>query len=110
MGVSQGCLLSPIINYLIQFILFRSSYMMTYSCAKFKENPCVGTFVTPPFRFKKKRNCIIHEAETKVLISCVVTAQLICTFVFACFMCCWFSCVGSNDFCAIFSKVQGLEI
>ena len=47
-GVSQGCLLSPIVNYLIQYIHFRSSYMMSYLCVKFKENPCVGTFVTPP--------------------------------------------------------------
>ena len=28
--------------------------------------------------FKKKRNCSIPVAKTKVLISCVVTAQLIC--------------------------------
>ena len=52
-GVSQGCLLSPIINYLIQYIHFHSSYMMIYFYVKFKENPCVGTFVTPPFGFKK---------------------------------------------------------
>ena len=31
----------------------------------------------------KKRNCIIPVAKTKVLISCAVTAQLICVFVFA---------------------------
>ena len=49
MGVSQGCLLSPIINYLIQYIHFHSSYVMTYLCVKFKENTCVGTSVTPPF-------------------------------------------------------------
>ena len=35
------------------------------------------------FRFKKKRDCTIHVVKTKVLISCVVTAQLICAFVFA---------------------------
>ena len=29
------------------------------------------------------RNCTIHVAKTKVLISCAVTAQLICVFVFA---------------------------
>ena len=35
------------------------------------------------FGFKKKRNCTIPVAKTKVLISCAVTAQLICAFVFA---------------------------
>ena len=29
------------------------------------------------------RDCTIHEAKTKALISCAVTAQLICVFVFA---------------------------
>ena len=29
------------------------------------------------------RNCTIYVAKTKALISCTVTAQLICTFVFA---------------------------
>ena len=32
--------------------------------------------------FRKKRNCTIRVAKTKVLISCAVTAQLICAFVF----------------------------
>ena len=31
----------------------------------------------------KKRNCTIRDANTKTLISCVVTAQLICSFVLA---------------------------
>ena len=31
----------------------------------------------------KKRNCTICLAKTKALISCAVTAQLICGFVFA---------------------------
>ena len=35
------------------------------------------------FVFKKKRNFTIHVAQTKVLISFAVTAQLICAFVFA---------------------------
>ena len=35
------------------------------------------------FGFKKKRNCTILVAKTKALISCAVTAQLICAFVFA---------------------------
>ena len=30
------------------------------------------------------RGCTIHVAKTKGLISCAVTAQLICGFVFAC--------------------------
>ena len=33
--------------------------------------------------FRKKRDCTIHVAKTKALISCAVTAQLICVFVFA---------------------------
>ena len=33
--------------------------------------------------FKKKRNCTIRVVKTKALISCAVTAQLICAFVFA---------------------------
>ena len=35
------------------------------------------------FGFRKQRDCPIHVAKTKVLISCTVTAQLICVFVFA---------------------------
>ena len=34
------------------------------------------------FRFKKKRDCTICVAKTKLLISCAVTAQLISSFVF----------------------------
>ena len=34
------------------------------------------------FRFKKK-DCTISVAKTEVLISCAVTAQLICLFIFA---------------------------
>ena len=37
----------------------------------------------------------IPAAKTKVLISCAVTAQLICIFVFAYAACCYFSCGGS---------------
>ena len=37
----------------------------------------------PYFGFKKKRNCTICVAKTQALISCAVTAQLICGFVFA---------------------------
>ena len=35
------------------------------------------------FRFRKKRDCTIYVAKTKALISCAVTAQLICGFVLA---------------------------
>ena len=35
------------------------------------------------FRIRKYRDCTICVAKTKVLISCAVTAQLICGFVFA---------------------------
>ena len=35
------------------------------------------------FWIKKKKDCTIPIAKTKVLISCAVTAQLICAFVFA---------------------------
>ena len=33
--------------------------------------------------FRKKRDCTFYIAKTKALISCAVTAQLICGFVFA---------------------------
>ena len=35
------------------------------------------------FGFRKKRNCTIYVAETLALISCAVTAQLICVFGFS---------------------------
>ena len=35
------------------------------------------------FGFKKKRDCTIHVAKTKLLISFAVTAKLICAFVFS---------------------------
>ena len=40
------------------------------------------------FRFEKERDCTIRVAKTKALISCAVTAQLICVFVFA-YANCW---------------------
>ena len=42
------------------------------------------------FGFKKKRDCTMRVAKTKALISCAVTAQLICAFGFA-YAHCWFS-------------------
>ena len=34
------------------------------------------------FRFRKQRDCTTYVVKTKALISCAVTAQLICAFVF----------------------------
>ena len=45
---------------------------------------------TRNFRIKQKRDCTIRVAKTKALISCAVTAPLICAFVFA-YADCWFS-------------------
>ena len=42
------------------------------------------------FGLMKKRDFTICESKTKALISCAVTAQLICAFVFA-YADCWFS-------------------
>ena len=41
-------------------------------------------------RRDQKRNCTIRLVKIKALISCAVTAQLICVFVFA-YADCWFS-------------------
>ena len=38
----------------------------------------------PNFGFRKKRDYIIYVAKIKAMISCVVIAQLICVFIFAC--------------------------
>ena len=48
------------------------------------------------FGFRKKRDCTIYVAKTKALISCAVTAQLICVFVFA-YASQVFSRRGSNE-------------
>ena len=47
-GVRQGCFLSLILNYLIQYIHFHSLYIMSHYYGKFKENPCVGTYASTP--------------------------------------------------------------
>ena len=47
-GVRQGCFLSLILNYLIQYIHFHSLYIMSHYYAKFKENPCMGTDASTP--------------------------------------------------------------
>ena len=41
------------------------------------------------FICKKKRKCTIHVVKTKALISFVITAKLICVFVFT-YADCWF--------------------
>ena len=48
-GVRQGCFLSLILNYLIQYIHFHSLYMMSHYYAECKENPCMGTDASTPF-------------------------------------------------------------
>ena len=47
-GVRQGCFLSLILNYQIQYIHFRSLYITSHYHAKLKGNPCVGTDARPP--------------------------------------------------------------
>ena len=47
------------------------------------------------FGFKENRGCTICVAKPKTLISCAVTAQLICVFVFA-YADCLFSCVAAH--------------
>ena len=47
-GVRQGCFLSLILNYLIQYIHFHSLYIMSHYYAKFKKNLCVGTDASTP--------------------------------------------------------------
>ena len=49
------------------------------------------------FGFRKKRNCIIRVAKTKVLISFASTAKPICAFVFA-YADCWFSHAATHLF------------
>ena len=48
------------------------------------------------FGFKKKRKCSIPVAKTKALISFAVTVKLICVFVFAKHVDCWFSQVAAQ--------------
>ena len=80
-GVRQGCFLSLILNYLIQYIHFRSLYITSHYYAKFKENPCVGTDARPPLliayictcymdKFAFQYNCAvdIHINLTNYLI------------------------------------------
>ena len=54
-GVRQGCFLSVILNYLIQYIHFHSLYIRSHYYAKFKENLCVGTDASTPL--DEMNNC-----------------------------------------------------
>ena len=54
-------------------------------------------------KFKKKRKCTICVAKTKALISFVVTAKLICAFVFA-YADCWFSHEVAQMFLHVFDE------
>ena len=62
---------------------------------------------TGNFGFRKKRNCTIRVAKTKMLISFAVTTKLICVFVFA-YANCWFSQEAAhNDLsCLVGCKTQ----
>ena len=64
-GVCQGCFLSLILNYLIQYIHFHSLYIMSHYYAKFKENPCVGTDASTPFKLGISSFCIGYPSESK---------------------------------------------
>ena len=57
------------------------------------------------FVFGKKRDCTIRVVKTKALISCAVTAQLICAFVLA-YAHCWFSDVAAHLILS-FTKIVG---
>ena len=60
------------------------------------------------FGLKKKRDCAIYEAKTMALISCAVTAQLICAFVFT-YAKSRFSRNVAHDDSTVLSILSGLE-
>ena len=62
------------------------------------------------FRFRKKMNGTIYVAKTKGLISCAVTEQLICTFVFAVYAYCWFSLAAAHICVVSLSPKQELVL
>ena len=55
----------------------------------------------------KKKDCTIRAAKTKAMISCAVTAQLICAFVFA-YADCWFSPAAAH-MCVVVLTKRNLE-
>ena len=52
-----------------------------------------------------KRECTVHVAKTKALISFAVTAKLICTFVFA-YADCWFSHAAAHFTLVLFLLID----
>ena len=69
-GVRQGCFLSLICIYLIQYIHFHNLYIMSHYYAKFKENSCVGTYASTPLVFHH-----IHDIQT-LLLNIVISRTL----------------------------------
>ena len=63
-GVRQGCFLSLIFDYLIQYIHFHSLYIMSHYYAKFKENPCLGADASTPLEKKKKH--FVHSTGDSI--------------------------------------------
>ena len=58
------------------------------------------------FRIKEEvQVCTIAVAKTKAQISCAVTAQLICAFVFA-YACCWFSYAAVHIIYSLLSNIN----
>ena len=95
-GVRQGCFLSLILNYLIQYRHFHSLYIMSHYYAKFKENPCVGTDASTPFAklypCHGEINSIAHwalpkQVTTKLLQMCHCANVQLCSM----------SCVSSSS-------------
>ena len=70
-GVPQGCFLNLILNYLIQYIHFHSLYIMNHYYAKFKENPCVGTDASTPFRIKLQYANNVHRKRSGSVVECL---------------------------------------
>ena len=80
-GVRQGCFLSLIHNYLIQYIQFHSLYIMSHYYAKFKENPCVGTDASTPLAWTKFDYYSLHIANNKGADQTANMRRLVCVFV-----------------------------
>ena len=60
-------------------------------------------------KFKLKGICTIHVAKTKSLISCAVTAQLICVFVFALAFC-WFFGAEAHEKCLLDMYIADCDV
>ena len=66
--------------------------------------------ITIGLRFGKSRDCTIYVAKTKVLISCAVTMQLICAYVFAYAKCMMWLILILPHTCPIFFRSQEQRI